>query len=61
MTVKNGARPMGRQGAGTSGPLHAVVAYPGGLIALWLVAIGFAEPALWRLAEVAYGQAPRAS
>lgn len=47
----------GGEAADASGAMHAVVAYPGGFIALWLVAIGFAGLALWRLAEVAYGQA----
>lgn len=45
------------EAADASGAMHAVTAYPGGFIALWLIAIGFAGLALWRLAEVAYGQA----
>jgi hypothetical protein len=47
----------GGEAADASGAMLAVVAYPGGFIALWLVAIGFAGMALWRLAEVVYGQA----
>jgi hypothetical protein len=47
----------GGEAADSSGVMHAVLAYPGGFIALWLVAIGFAGLALWRLAEVIYGQA----
>jgi hypothetical protein len=47
----------GGETADASGAMHAVVAYPGGFIVLWLVAVGFAGLALWRLAEVVYGQA----
>ncbi|MEU8149606.1 DUF1206 domain-containing protein [Nonomuraea sp. NPDC048901] len=47
----------GGEAADTSGAMHAVIAYPGGLVLLWLVAVGFAGLALWRLAEVVYGQA----
>jgi hypothetical protein len=48
---------IGGEAADASGAMHAVVAYPGGFIALWLVAVGFAGLALWRLAEGIYGQA----
>lgn len=48
---------IGGEAADASGAMHAVVAYPGGFIALWLVAVGFAGLALWRLAEGVYGQA----
>ncbi|WP_308016282.1 DUF1206 domain-containing protein [Nonomuraea aurantiaca] len=47
----------GGEAADTSGAMRAVIAYPGGLVLLWLVAVGFAGLALWRLAEVVYGQA----
>jgi hypothetical protein len=47
----------GSEDADSSGALHAVAKHPGGSIALWLVAAGFAGLAIWRLAEAAYGQA----
>ena len=31
--------------------------HPGGIVVLWLLAVGFAGLAIWRFAEVAYGQA----
>ena len=43
--------------ADTSGALRAVAAHPGGIVVLWLLAVGFAGLAIWRFAEVAYGQA----
>jgi hypothetical protein len=43
--------------ADTSGALHAVAKHPGGIVVLWLLAVGFAGLAIWRFAEVAYGQA----
>jgi len=43
--------------ADTSGALHAVAMHPGGIVVLWLLAAGFAGLAIWRFAEVAYGQA----
>jgi hypothetical protein len=48
-----GAR--GKQ-ADTSGALHAVAKHPGGIVVLWLLAVGFAGLAIWRFAEAAYGQ-----
>jgi hypothetical protein len=43
--------------ADTSGALRAVAMHPGGIVVLWLLAVGFAGLAIWRFAEVAYGQA----
>src|ERR1700730_4795302 len=43
--------------ADTAGALHTVASHPGGLIVLWLLAVGFAGLAIWRFAEAAYGQA----
>jgi hypothetical protein len=43
--------------ADTNGALRAVARHPGGIVALWLLAAGFAGLALWRFAEAAYGQA----
>jgi hypothetical protein len=43
--------------ADTSGALRAVAVHPGGIVVLWLLAVGFAGLAIWRFAEVAYGQA----
>jgi hypothetical protein len=46
----------GGKQADTSGALHAVAKHPGGIVVLWLLALGFAGLAIWRSAEVAYGQ-----
>jgi len=43
--------------ADTSGALRAVATHPGGIVVLWLLAVGFAGLAIWRFAEVVYGQA----
>jgi hypothetical protein len=43
--------------ADTSGALRAIAMHPGGIVVLWLLAVGFAGLAIWRFAEVAYGQA----
>lgn len=43
--------------ADTSGALRAVAMHPGGDVVLWLLAVGFAGLAIWRFAEVVYGQA----
>jgi Domain of Unknown Function (DUF1206) len=43
--------------ADTTGALRAVARHPGGIVALWLLAAGFAGLALWRFTETAYGQA----
>ena len=43
--------------ADTSGALRAVAMHPGGIVVLWLLAVGFVGLAIWRFAEVAYGQA----
>jgi Domain of Unknown Function (DUF1206) len=43
--------------ADTTGALRAVARHHGGIVALWLLAAGFAGLALWRLAETVYGQA----
>ena len=43
--------------ADTSGALRAVAMHPGGIVVLWLLAVGFAGLAIWRFAEVVYGQA----
>ncbi|MEV4091295.1 DUF1206 domain-containing protein [Streptosporangium saharense] len=48
---------VGGHSADAAGALHAVAAYPGGFVLLWLMAAGFAGLALWRLTEVVYGQA----
>jgi hypothetical protein len=47
----------GGKQADTTGALRAVAGHPGGIVVLWLLAAGFAGPALWRFAETAYGQA----
>jgi Domain of Unknown Function (DUF1206) len=47
----------GGKQADTSGALRAVAVHPGGIVVLWLLAVGFAGLAIWRFAEVAYGQA----
>jgi hypothetical protein len=47
----------GGKRADTSGALQAVAAHPGGIVVLWLLAVGFAGLAIWRFAEVVYGQA----
>jgi hypothetical protein len=44
-----------RQQADRTGALHAVAATPVGGVVLWLLAVGFAGMALWRLSEAAYG------
>jgi Domain of Unknown Function (DUF1206) len=49
----------GGKRADTSGALHAVAEHPGGIVVLWLLAVGFAGLAIWRFAEVVYGQAGR--
>jgi hypothetical protein len=49
----------GGQRADRDGALHAVAAHRGGTALLWLLAVGFAGLALWRLAEAVYGQAGR--
>ncbi|MEV1177147.1 DUF1206 domain-containing protein [Nonomuraea sp. NPDC049784] len=60
LTVQIGvALCVGGEAADASGTMHAVVAYPGGFIVLWLVAISFAGLALWRLAEVPTGRPAR--
>jgi hypothetical protein len=46
-----------REQADTTGALRTVAGHPGGIVALWLLAAGFAGLALWRFAETAYGQA----
>src|ERR1700693_6002475 len=43
--------------ADPSGALRAVAMHPGGIVVLWLLAVGFAGLAIWRFAEVVYGQA----
>ena len=47
----------GGKQADTSGALHAVAGHPGGIIVLWLLAVGYAGLSIWRFAEVVYGQA----
>jgi hypothetical protein len=47
----------GGEQADRAGALHAVAAHRGGSAVLWLLALGSAGLALWRLAEAAYGQA----
>jgi Domain of Unknown Function (DUF1206) len=49
----------GGKRADTSGALHAVAKHPGGIVVLWLLAVGFAGLAIWRFAEVVYGQGGR--
>ena len=44
-----------RNQADSAGAVRVVAATPVGLIALWLLAAGFAGLALWRLAEAGYG------
>jgi Domain of Unknown Function (DUF1206) len=44
-----------RQQADQTGALHAVAATPVGGVVLWLLAVGFAGMALWRLSEAIYG------
>ncbi|MCU1657922.1 MAG: hypothetical protein JWO57_2578, partial [Pseudonocardiales bacterium] len=39
------------------GALQALAAHPGGLILLWVIALGFVGYALWRFAEAAFGVA----
>jgi hypothetical protein len=41
--------------ADQSGALHAIAATPVGGFLLWLLAVGFAGMALWRLSEAAFG------
>lgn len=43
--------------AESGGALQAIAEKPGGTFALWLMALGFVGLALWRFAEVAFGQA----
>ena len=38
------------------GPLAAVAAKPGGIVALWIAAVAFLVMALWRLVETALGR-----
>jgi Domain of Unknown Function (DUF1206) len=45
------------QQADRTGALHAIAATRFGEIALWLLVVGFAGLALWRLTEAAYGAA----
>jgi hypothetical protein len=47
----------GGEEADRVGALHAVAKHSGGTVALWLLAVGFAGLAIWRLAEAIYGQA----
>ncbi|TDD94041.1 DUF1206 domain-containing protein [Actinomadura rubrisoli] len=46
----------GGQEADRKGALQTVAEKPGGPVALWLVAAGFAALALWQLAETLYGR-----
>ena len=46
----------GGKRADTSGAPHTVAKHPGGIVVLWLLALGFAGLAIWRFAEAAYGQ-----
>jgi hypothetical protein len=55
LAVQIGLGTAGRK-ADRTGALHAIAARPGGTAVLWLLAVGFAGMALWRLAEAAYGQ-----
>ena len=43
--------------ADTSGALRTVAGHPGGIVVLWLLAVGFAGLVIWRFAEAVYGQA----
>ena len=43
--------------ADQSGALHLLAGKPYGLVSLWLLGIGFASYALWRLSEAAFGVA----
>ncbi|HEY1641748.1 MAG TPA: DUF1206 domain-containing protein [Streptosporangiaceae bacterium] len=45
----------GRHEADQSGALNLLARQPFGLVLLWLLAIGFAAYALWRLSEAAFG------
>jgi hypothetical protein len=56
LAVQIGLGARGKE-ADSTGALHAIAARPGGAAVLWLLAVGFAGMALWRLAEAAYGQA----
>ena len=56
LAVQIGLGSRGTQ-ADTTGALRAVARHHGGIVALWLLAAGFAGLALWRLAETVYGQA----
>ncbi len=47
----------GGKQADTSGALRAVAGHPGGIVVLWLLAVGYAGLTIWQLAEVVYGQA----
>lgn len=47
----------GGKEADRQGALQTLASKPGGVVVLWLVALGFAGLALWRLAEALYGQA----
>ena len=47
----------GAKQADTSGALRTVAGHPGGIVVLWLVAVGFAGLVIWRFAEAVYGQA----
>jgi hypothetical protein len=47
----------GGKQADTSGALRAVAGHPGGIVVLWLLAVGFAGLTIWRFTEVVYGQA----
>jgi Domain of Unknown Function (DUF1206) len=42
--------------ADTAGALRTVAMHPGGIVVLWLLAVGFAGLTIWRFAEVVYGQ-----
>src|SRR5580700_10611003 len=41
--------------ADQQGALHLLAGKPYGLVSLWLLAVGFAGYALWRLSEAAFG------
>jgi hypothetical protein len=47
----------GGKQADTSGALRAVAGHPGGIVVLWLLAVGYAGLTIWQFAEVVYGQA----
>lgn len=47
----------GGKDADRQGALQTVAKTPGGTVLLWLLAIGLAGMALWRLSEAVYGQA----